>query len=139
MMDEGVVMLHETDTIYFFSSHDAHDKDAPTKFGARQTPSFVRILCTVFVSGFTHAASRVSRVMNPGWMVSNIFFFGFSWDSGCESEDVCTKGVSKVLSEGKGRGHTLETVKVDPFADFCAGWRLDELDARIFPVFMCCL
>lgn len=55
-----------------------YDKEAPTKFGATQMPSFVRILCTLFVSGLTHAASRVSSVVKPGWIVSKIFFLGLS-------------------------------------------------------------
>lgn len=75
-----------------------YDKDAPTKVGAMQTPSFVRILCTLFVVGLTQAASLDSSVMKPrwlkftillyriktkilgipGWIVSNIFFFGFN-------------------------------------------------------------
>jgi hypothetical protein len=42
-----------------------YDNDAPTKVGATQIPRSVRILCTLFVAGFTHAASLVSSVVNP--------------------------------------------------------------------------
>ena len=42
--------------IYFYEL-GSHDRDAPTNFGAMHTPSFVRILCTLLVAGFTHAAS----------------------------------------------------------------------------------
>lgn len=62
-----------------------HDRVAPMKLGARQTPSFVRILCTLFDTGLTQAASRVSRVVKPGCIVSNIFFLGFNCDSGSDS------------------------------------------------------
>jgi hypothetical protein len=43
----------------------SYDRDAPTKVGARHTPSFVLILCAVFVRGLTQAASLVSRVIKP--------------------------------------------------------------------------
>lgn len=43
-----------------------YDNDAPTNVGATHTPSCVRILCTLLVTGFIQAASLVSRVMNPG-------------------------------------------------------------------------
>ena len=42
-----------------------YDKDAPTKLGATQTPSLVRILWTLLVPGLTQAASLVSRVVKP--------------------------------------------------------------------------
>lgn len=42
-----------------------YDKEAPTSVGATQTPFVVRILCTLLVTGFTHAASLESSVMNP--------------------------------------------------------------------------
>ena len=42
-----------------------HDKLAPTKLLALQTPSFVRIRWVDLVSGSTHAASRSLRVMKP--------------------------------------------------------------------------
>ena len=42
-----------------------YDKDAPTKVGAIQIPSLVRILWTLLVAGLTHAASLVSRVVKP--------------------------------------------------------------------------
>lgn len=41
------------------------------KLGATQTPAFVRILCTLFVAGFTHAASFVSKVVKPDIDVNN--------------------------------------------------------------------
>ena len=40
-----------------------YDKLAPTRVGAKHAPSFVRILCTLLLSGSTHAASRFSSVM----------------------------------------------------------------------------
>ena len=43
----------------------SYDRDAPTRVGAKHTPSLVLILCTDFVRGLTHAASRVSRVVKP--------------------------------------------------------------------------
>lgn len=43
-----------------------YDSDAPTNVGAKHTPFSVRILCTLFVSWLTHAASFESRVVNPG-------------------------------------------------------------------------
>jgi len=43
----------------------SYDRDAPTKVGARHTPSFVLIRCAVFVRGLTQAASLVSRVVKP--------------------------------------------------------------------------
>jgi hypothetical protein len=42
-----------------------YDNDAPTSVGAKQKPSFVLILWTLFVTGFTHAACRESRVIKP--------------------------------------------------------------------------
>jgi len=62
-----------------------YDKEAPTSVGAKQTPSFVLILCVAFVTGSTQAASLVSRVVRPGWIVSKIFFLGLSCDSGALS------------------------------------------------------
>lgn len=79
------------------------------KLGATHTPSFVRILCTVLVTGSTHAASLDSNVVNPdhfnaldnnrtlrrnpnlipGCMVSNIFFLGLSCGSGVASNSEC--------------------------------------------------
>lgn len=56
----------------------AHDRLAPTNETVLQTPSLVLILCTDFVSGSIQAASSVSREVNPGWIVSNTFFFGLS-------------------------------------------------------------
>lgn len=50
------------------SSHPnacSYDKDAPTKVGAKHTPSLVLILCAAFVRGLTQAASLVSRVIKP--------------------------------------------------------------------------
>jgi hypothetical protein len=46
-------------------SEGDYESDAPTKLLALQTPSFVLILCTDFVSGSTQAASRLSRVKKP--------------------------------------------------------------------------
>jgi hypothetical protein len=84
--------------------HCSYDKDAPTRVGAKHIPSFVLILCTVFVRGLIHAASLVSRVIKPykgkfiqvcrrqmsgskpGWMVSKIFFLGLSCDRGAWSK-----------------------------------------------------
>jgi hypothetical protein len=43
--------------------HCSYDKEAPTSVGAKQTPSFVLILCEVFVARSTQAASLVSRVV----------------------------------------------------------------------------
>ena len=85
----------------------AYDKDAPTRVGAKHTPSFVMILCTVFVRGLIHAASLVSRVIKPakgdiiqkfesvgdkwgskpGCIVSKIFFLGLSCDRGAWSKE----------------------------------------------------
>lgn len=42
-----------------------HDSDAPASVGARQTPFAVRILCTLFDTGSTQAASFESRVVRP--------------------------------------------------------------------------
>jgi hypothetical protein len=42
-----------------------YDRLAPMNDFALQTPSLVRILWTDFVSGSTHAASRLSSVMKP--------------------------------------------------------------------------
>lgn len=42
-----------------------YDKDAPTKVGATQTPSLVRILWTLLVTGLIQAASLVSEVVKP--------------------------------------------------------------------------
>lgn len=45
-----------------------YDKEAPTNEGVKHTPSgplWVRKRCTVFVTGSTHAASRVSSVVKP--------------------------------------------------------------------------
>lgn len=62
-----------------------YDKLAPTRVCDLQTPSFVLIRCVVLVSGSTQAASSVSRVVKPGWTVSQTFFFGFSCVSGVAS------------------------------------------------------
>ena len=43
----------------------SYDKEAPTKVGAKQIPSFVLILCAAFVIGSTQAASLVSSVVRP--------------------------------------------------------------------------
>jgi len=43
-----------------------YDNDAPTKVGATQTPSLVRILWILLVSGLIQAASLVSKVVKPG-------------------------------------------------------------------------
>jgi hypothetical protein len=43
----------------------SYDNDAPISVGARHIPSLVLIRCVLFVSGLTHAASRVSSVVNP--------------------------------------------------------------------------
>lgn len=58
-----------------------YDKLAPTKLAAAHTPRLVTILCTLPVAASTHAASLFSRVVNPGWTVSKIFFFGFKRSS----------------------------------------------------------
>lgn len=42
-----------------------YDREAPTRDGAKHTPSFVRILCTLFVDGLTHAASLELSVIKP--------------------------------------------------------------------------
>lgn len=42
-----------------------YESEAPMNVGATQTPSFDRILCTLFVAGFTQAASLESSVINP--------------------------------------------------------------------------
>ena len=47
-----------------------YDRLAPMNDFALQTPSLVRILWTDFVSGSTHAASRLSSVMNP-WLLAH--------------------------------------------------------------------
>ena len=98
-----------------------HDKEAPTKVGAMQTPSFVRIRWIDWLTGSTQAASCVSSVVNPrgsvvrfqtvgslakiwfvkgytpGWMVSKIFFFGLSCERGwAPAERVVSNAVSHV-------------------------------------------
>jgi hypothetical protein len=62
-----------------------YDKLAPTRVCDLQTPSFVLIRCVDLVSGSIQAASSVSRVVKPGWTVSQTFFFGFSCASGVAS------------------------------------------------------
>lgn len=42
----------------------SYDKEAPTSVGAKQTPSFVLILCATFVTGSTKAASLVVAKTN---------------------------------------------------------------------------
>lgn len=42
-----------------------HDSEAPASVGATHTPRSVLILCTLFVAGSTHAASRLSSVVKP--------------------------------------------------------------------------
>lgn len=79
-----------------------HDNDAPTKRGATHTPSFVRMRCTDFVAGSTHAASRVSSVVNPGCTVSKIFFFGLSWESGSPPSKPSKKMRSPTLEPAGG-------------------------------------
>jgi hypothetical protein len=49
----------------FIFMYCSYDKEAPTSVGAKQIPSFVLILCAVFVTGSTQAASLVSRVVRP--------------------------------------------------------------------------
>lgn len=51
--------------IYVSDSIRIYDKLAPTKDLALQTPSFVRMRWVDLVSGSTHAASRLSRVVKP--------------------------------------------------------------------------
>lgn len=48
-----------------YSTKQIYERDAPTSVGAKHTPSLVRILCTLLVTGFTQAASLESRVIKP--------------------------------------------------------------------------
>lgn len=58
--------------IYSGLQNRFYDKEAPTNVGAKQIPSFVRMRCTLFVTGLIHAASLVSSVVNPEFNVSKV-------------------------------------------------------------------
>jgi len=63
------VVLGETTAVECMETmvkYPLYEREAPTKVGAMHTPSLVRILCTDFVTGFTQAASCVSKVVKPG-------------------------------------------------------------------------
>jgi hypothetical protein len=68
------LVFWSTKRIYY-----AYDRLPPTTVGAVHGPFAVTIRCTLDLSlGSTHAHSRVSRVVKPGWTVSKIFFLGLS-------------------------------------------------------------
>lgn len=71
--------------MYKYACIAFYERLAPTNDFDLSTPAFVRIKWVVLVSGSIQAASRLGKVMNPGWIVSNTFFFGFNCASGVAS------------------------------------------------------
>lgn len=130
-----------TDFIVGMLNRIAYESEAPTSVGARHTACSVRILCTLFVTGFTHAASLVSSVVKPGCMVSKIFFFGFICASGVPSVEKVrsVSHRSSVRRTVEIRTLELSALKVDAITRFRARRRLNELDARLLAVFRSCL
>lgn len=137
--DESTRLLSVCVYEYMDDAYPVYDRDAPTNVGATHTPRSVRILCTLFVTGLTHAASCVSRVVNPGWTVSKIFFLGFSCERGVASVK-CGINYRVPLRDNAGR-RTLKvgTLEVDTITGLRSCWWLNEFDASFLAIFMCCL
>ena len=67
MKSDNLSSINKRKRVFFRCSMatSSYDNEAPINVGATQAPLAVRILWTFFVTGLTHAASFVSRVVKP--------------------------------------------------------------------------
>jgi hypothetical protein len=125
-----------------------HESDAPTSVGARHSPRSVRILCTDFVAGSTHAASRPSSVMNPSvWSASSRHQHERTDQAGSSRRSSSSGSAARAPSQLRSSSahlpslagrekHTLEcrTLEVHAVARLRVCGRLDELDPGLLAV-----